>query len=204
MTKISKRQNITLVIRQLSKANLSVFGILDYSRVMKLSYRTAQRSVNRYLKMGILERLSKNLFCLKDKPINQFLIANRLYMPSYISFDTALSYYHIIPETIYNISSATSRKTRELTTSDLIFNYHTIKKNAFCGYRAVKYLDETVLIAEPEKALADYFYFVALKKYRIAYERIDLRKIDRKKLRYYAKLFGNKTLNQLIDKLYAQ
>ena len=58
----------------------------------------------------------KKLFKIKqglyetDNKINPFFLSNIIYGPSYISFQTALAYYGIIPERVYVITSATSNK----------------------------------------------------------------------------------------------
>ena len=141
---------------------------------------------------------------LADYPANHYLIANRLYEPSYISFDAALSFYGIIPETIYAVTSATTKATREFKADNIRFVYHKLKKEAYAGYKAIKHLDNTILMAEPEKALADYLYFVALKKRGLHYERLDLKKIKKTDLLSYVKLFKRPEMIKLVEKIYAE
>ena len=123
--------------------------------------------------------------------------------PSYISFDTALSFHGIIPETIYTITSATTKATREFKINNMYFTYCKIKKSVYTGYRPIKYLNEIVLIAEPEKALADYFYFIELKKRQLNYERLNLKNIRKNKLISFAKLFNRPRMLNLINQIYA-
>ncbi|MFV1917567.1 MAG: hypothetical protein ACC618_03765, partial [Patescibacteria group bacterium] len=59
---------------------------------------------------------------------------------------------------------------------------------------------EDYLIADPEKALIDYLYFVALGK-KALNDRISIVNLDQKKLAEYAKLFENKGLNKLVEEL---
>src|SRR5581483_9547970 len=116
---------------------------------------------------------------------------------SYISFEYALAFYHILPEMVYAVTSATSKATRTFTVADKIFAYLTIKKKAFTGYVPAQREGRTVLIADPEKAVADYFYFVALGKKEIN-ERLNLSALDKKKITEYAKLFQRPKLEQLL------
>ncbi|MGB9613657.1 MAG: hypothetical protein ACPL4K_05760 [Candidatus Margulisiibacteriota bacterium] len=63
----------------------------------------------------------------------------------------------MIPEAVYGFTSATTKTTRKFWVENQSITYHKIKKSAFTGYRLLKIADESVLFAEKEKALADYF-----------------------------------------------
>ena len=58
----------------------------------------------------------------------------------------------------------------------------------------------TVLIAEPEKALTDYLYFVDLKR-KTLNERLNIRKLKKKTVIEYARLFGRKSLMKLVKEV---
>ena len=62
---------------------------------------------------------------------------------------------------------------------------------------------QEAFIAEPEKALADYLYFVAIGQ-KVLNERLELKEINKKKLIKYAKLFGRRGLLKLINQIYAK
>ena len=129
------------------------------------------------------------------------LIANNVYHPSYVSFEYALMFYNIIPETVYAITSATSKTSREFIVNKLSYSYYRIKKEAFTGYAKKDFNGQIVLVAEPEKALADYLYFVAIGRKSLN-ERLDLKEINKGKLIKYAKLFKRKNLLKLINQIY--
>ncbi|MBI1882857.1 MAG: hypothetical protein HYS08_01435 [Chlamydiae bacterium] len=120
-------------------------------------------------------------------------IANRLYSPSYISFEYALSRYHIIPESVYTVTSATTRLTREFIVSNKSFTYSHIQKRIYRGYKIELMGGLSILIAEPEKALVDYLYFVDL-KLKTLNERLDVRKLKKKAVIEYANLFDRRGL----------
>jgi predicted transcriptional regulator of viral defense system len=136
---------------------------------------------------------------LAKKPPDIF-IANKLYQPSYLSFEYALSYYHIIPEVVYTVTSATVKPTREFEVLGHLFSYSKIQSKAFRGYVPKKIDNYTVLLAVPEKALADCLYFVVLKKTSLN-ERMDVSGLNRKLFLKYVKLFGNKKLVLLARKI---
>lgn len=195
--------NPLLVQEKLREKKLISFTLIEFRRLFGISEIAAKKFTERYVKKGFFIRLKKGLFTIKANPPSPYVIANRLYEPSYISFDAALSFHGIIPETIYVMTSATPKATRRFQAVQNIFMYHKIKRNAYTGYKLVEYLGEHILIAEPEKALADYLYFVDLEKRQLAYERIDLKKIKRAKLIFYARLFGRPKMIKIIERLYA-
>ena len=190
--------------RKLKEKNLIIFTPLDIRRLFGTSRVAVTFLLHRYAKKGLILRLKRGLYSLAEMPPNNYLVANHLYEPSYVSLDTALSYYGIIPETIYSITSATTKAARRFVAGGIEYSYQKIGKEFFTGYRAVKYQGETVLLAEPEKALADYLYFVGLKKRDLSYERLNLGKVQKSKLTAYVKLFKRPKMNNLIKNIYAQ
>ncbi|MBI4353659.1 MAG: hypothetical protein HY595_00335 [Candidatus Omnitrophica bacterium] len=156
--------------------------------------------VHRYAKRGVLVKLRNGLYSLADHPPSELAVANRLYEPSYLSFEWALSYYHLIPETTYVITSATSRPTRVLTALDKTFEYHRVKASAFTGYEPVKVGGETVLIATPEKALVDSVYFSDLRR-RLLNDRLDLRAVNWRRVEACARLFERPSLHERLRRL---
>lgn len=195
------------VQKKLKEKGLLIFRLWDLVRLFGVSKAAVESFVYRNVKRGLLLRLKKSpeggLYVVMDNLPNQYLIANRIYEPSYISFDTALSFHGIIPESIYSITSATTKATREFEIMKIVYNYLLIKKEVYTGYRPIRYRNSVILMADAEKALADYLYFVDLKKRGLHYERIDLKKIKRNKLIKYIKLFERPRMLELMEQIYA-
>ncbi|NYJ28684.1 hypothetical protein [Allomuricauda sp. ARW1Y1] len=86
-----------------------------------------------------------------------FLIANHLRGPSYVSLEAALFYWNLIPERIYEISSATIKTSKTYKTPVGRFSYHQLKPPYYSyGIKSIAYSPkQTALIASPEKALCD-------------------------------------------------
>ncbi len=191
-----KALNTLSVLEKLK--DIKIFTSLDFQRIFEINYEAAKKAIFRYKKAGVLTKARRGLYFLTNKPPHEFEIANKLYQPSYISFETALSFYGIIPETIYEVISATSRISRQFIVDNLKFSYRKIKKECFFGYRPQKIQGRIILIAEPEKALADLLYLAALKRESFNYERVNLRKIKKRKLMKYTQAFKNKKLLELV------
>jgi predicted transcriptional regulator of viral defense system len=189
------------VEKVLKSKGLFIFTPLDFQRLFGVSRSACRQFLTRHSKKDFITKLRAGLYSLADNPPSEYLIANKLYQPSYISLECALSYYGIIPEAIYTITSVTPKATRKFEAQDLLYTYRKIKREAFCGYHPQKIRGETILIAEPEKALVDYLYFIDREKEE-PNERLYLKKLSKKKILSYIKLFKRKSLNKLIKKIY--
>ncbi len=189
-----------LVREELLQRNVPIFTSLQFERVFRTSPLQTKYFLERQAEEGFLLRLKKGLYTLKtDKPAEEE-IANALYKPSYISFEYALAYYNIIPEMVYEVTSATTKPTRMFETDTLAFGYYTIKTEAYTGYSLIKKAGKEFLMAEPEKALVDYLYFVSLGKKQLN-ERLLTKELNKTKLLYYASLFDRKSLIDLVEKI---
>jgi hypothetical protein len=86
-----------------------------------------------------------------------FLLANHLYGPSYISLETALSYWRLIPEQAFEIASMTIDRSKKYKTSVGRFTYTHLPLPYYSfGIKQVKLAENQVaLVASPEKAICD-------------------------------------------------
>jgi len=191
------------VQRKLKHLGLGVFTPREFQGIFNVPKKTALTFISRNVKSGLFLKLRNNYYQLQDNYVSAYTIANKIYQPSYVSLETALSYYGIIPETIYAVTSITTKSTKEFETPKTVFIYRKIKLRGFTGYRATRLEGVVVLFAEAEKALADYLYFVDLKKIALN-DRLELRNINRTKLVKYVKLFNRSSLLKLVDHIYAE
>ncbi|MFH1259498.1 MAG: type IV toxin-antitoxin system AbiEi family antitoxin domain-containing protein [Elusimicrobiota bacterium] len=85
--------------QKLSK--LKCFTPIDIKRFSGLSETAVNKIIWRYTQKGIFVRLRNGLYIFENLSLPPLWhIANKVYQPSYISFETALSYYGIIPESV--------------------------------------------------------------------------------------------------------
>ena len=81
-------------------------------------------------KAGEIIRLKRNLFVVNPQetgqPLSSGLIANHLLSPSYVSMQTALRYYGLIPEAVYTVQSMTFKASKEYNTPIGNFCYYHI------------------------------------------------------------------------------
>lgn len=200
---MAKKLNPVKIQQILIRKQLKIFRPLDFQRIFDVSYEAARKFILRYIKKGLIIKLKKGLYSLETYLPSEFEIANRVCSPSYVSLEYALMYYNIIPDTVYTVTSVTTKSTREFVINNVSYSYNKIKKNAFTGYLRKSMDGNIILIAEPERALVDYLYFVDLGQKAI-YDRIDVSSLSKSKLVKYAKLFKRKSLVKLVNKIYDQ
>ncbi|MBI2410645.1 MAG: hypothetical protein HYV32_01985 [Candidatus Kerfeldbacteria bacterium] len=190
------------VEEKLKTLGLLVFTPQQFKNIFGVTKETASVFISHNISVGgIFIKLRNGFYTVKDAYVSHFFIANKLYEPSYISMATALSHYGIIPEVVYTITSITIKISREFNTPKGVFLYQHIKKEAFTGY-SLQHIDNTkVLIAAPEKALADYLYFVDLKRVSLN-DRLELKNIKKSVLLEFVKLFERPSMLQLVDHIY--
>ena len=178
-------------------------GIFTPHELQRILHTTESRTkcfLEEYTRGGLFLRLKKGLYMLGTDPLPEEEIANRLYRPSYLSFEYAMATYSLLPEMPYSVTSATTKPTRTFAMGEKTFSYFTINREAFAGYLPVKRAGRTVLMAEPEKALVDYLYFVSLGK-KPKNDRLNLASLDRQKVLHYASLYQRTGLDQLLKNI---
>ena len=196
----SKIMRQVAIEEELVQRDVFIFTPRVFQRIFNISSLKTKYILESYTKGGLLIRLKKGLYGLKSHLPKDEEIANVLYKPSYISFEYVLARYGIIPESVYTITSATTKTTREFTVKDKAFSYFKIKKQAFTGYALIKERGYSALIAEPEKALVDFFYFISLGK-KLWNDRLNTSKLSKEKIMKYAKLYQRPGLIKLLEKI---
>jgi len=122
--------------------------------------RDVRRQLSRWSKTGRLYQLRRGLYTLappfqKVKP-HPFVLANRMARGSYISCQSALAHYGLIPEYVPVIVSVTTARPGRWETPLGIFEFHHIKTDWLRGYRLIELGGgQKASVASPEKALLD-------------------------------------------------
>ena len=122
-----------------------------------------QRQLSRWTKSGRLYQIRRGLYALappfqRNKP-HPFVIANRLVPGSYITCQSALGYYGLIPEYVPMTTSVSSARPGHWETPLGTFQFRHIKAELLRGYRLTELsVGQRAFIATPEKALLDLIY----------------------------------------------
>lgn len=137
--------------------------------------------VNRLLESGVLIKIERNKYGFKKYSCSEFVLANFIYEPSYVSFESALNFYGILSQFPYEITSATLGQTRSKKFNGKEYGYYHLKKSLFWGYVKV----DNYLIADKEKALADQLYLASKGIKKIHFEEYNLSLINKLKFKSY-------------------
>jgi hypothetical protein len=110
---------------------------------------------------GIIIRVKRNLYVVSPKVHHQIisteLVANHLYRPSYVSLESALAYYGLIPERVYAMRSVCLTLYKQYNTPLGYFEYVKVPEKYYPIGVSEEIIDNAYafLIASPEKALCD-------------------------------------------------
>lgn len=199
--------NYNKFLTVIRKSRHYIFSLNDVFKYFpKSTNKTIQNQLQSWTNKGLLLRLKNGVYKIQfpegGPDLPDLYIANKIYEPSYVSLETALSFYSIIPEVAAQVISVTTRQTKLFRNKIGSFKYVSCKNDAYLGYKIINYENFKVYIAEQEKAVVDFIYFKL--KYGesidIAIERFDkkrMKKLSWKKIFDYARKYNNKTLKVL-------
>jgi predicted transcriptional regulator of viral defense system len=119
--------------------------------------------LSRWVKSGRLIQLAKGLYTLAEpyrkRTPHPFVLANAMKKASYVSLQSALGYFGMIPEHVPTVTSATTQRPARVETPLGRFLFRHIKKSWFRGYQRVDLgSGQKAFVATPEKALLDLVY----------------------------------------------
>jgi predicted transcriptional regulator of viral defense system len=182
----------------LQSLGLPLFTLADFGKLFNIeNQQTLYKKIARLEEKRIIQKLQKGKYRFLFQPTSDFCVANFLYQPSYISLESALSFYGIITGFPYQITSITTNKTHVINIGQQEFRYSHISNSLYWGYEK----QEDFLLAQREKALLDYIYLGTKGLRNLVFDEMDLTTLDHKKLASYAKQFDNKQITNIISTL---
>lgn len=125
-------------------------------------YANPNARIAQLARKGVIRRVKRGWYvrgeAYRKRPWSRHYLANVLYTPSYVSLESALAHYGLIPERVESLTSVTTSAPRSFDTFLGRFTYRHIPGDAFRegldlagGQRG----QPSFFIATPEKALAD-------------------------------------------------
>ena len=147
------------------KLKIEVFTDKDLKALSLCSNNVALLSMlSRALRAKKIHKIKRGVYMfsenLRQSPVSKLNVANKIYFPSYISLESALSYHGLIPEGVYVTTSACQqRKKKNFKTPLGDFSYDYIPcVPFFIGVESIQMGPAAVLVANPIKALFDWLY----------------------------------------------
>lgn len=166
----------TKAIQILHQKRINLFNVSDAKKIFGIKKEnTLYKFLQRLEKEKVIERIAKGKYHFLFREINDFELANFLINPSYISLESALSFYGILSQFPYTITSLTPLKSRKIILKGKEYEFLHLDKKYFFGFQKLNHF----LIALPEKALLDELYFVSKKLRKIHFEDLNLAEIKK-------------------------
>lgn len=131
--------NFRTIIKEYAETPISRHLILE----LLSEYQRPNDKISELLKSKELISIRRGLYITgpkMDLPSPEtFLIANHLRGPSYVSLESALSYWNMIPERAYEISSVTIKTSKKYKNQVRRFSYQQLKTPYYSyGIRSIE------------------------------------------------------------------
>ena len=195
----SNRIKLNILFNQFRRA-IHVFSCFSLNDIHKhFPYFDNKRLVE-WQKKGYIKKVRNGYYIwedFQDEIINCWSISHKCYKPSYISLQSALSFYSFNPEGVFSITAISTAKTFSFEHADLKFDYRHVKDQLFWGYEVIKSPNGMpYCIATPEKAILDTLYlnesissYADFDEMRFNKDEIN-KKINKNTFQQYSLLFG--------------
>ncbi len=125
-----------------------------------------RRQLDRWVKSSQVIQLRRGVYALGSPYASvqphPFAVAGALRKASYVSLQSALSHYGMIPEYVPAVTCVTTNRPEEFDTPLGRFLFRHVATVRFFGFREIEVSpDQHALIATPAKALVDLLYLTA-------------------------------------------
>ncbi|MEX2589846.1 MAG: hypothetical protein WD334_06550 [Chitinophagales bacterium] len=186
---------------------MQTFPVFSIKDIEKQFPGFDRRRLVEWQEKGYLTKIRRGFYYLSVKRKDQDLLyfaANKIYSPSYISLESGLAFYGLIPEAVFSTISASTRNTASFDTPVGHFKYRHIKPTLFFGYKLIKTEGVALKIAEAEKVILDYLYLNKVNSFdemeALRWNKAQIIEvIDFQKLNQYLKVFDSLVLNKRIN-----
>ncbi|MBI2340472.1 MAG: type IV toxin-antitoxin system AbiEi family antitoxin domain-containing protein [Deltaproteobacteria bacterium] len=178
----------------LLRSSKTVFSFKDISLLWRTAETNATRvRVNYYVRRGELLPLRRGLYA-RDKNYNRLELAAKIFIPSYVSFETVLGMAGIAFQ-FYGQITVASYLTREVTVEDQTYAFNKIKPLVLTNPAGVENKDHCSM-ATKERAFLDTIYL------HKDYHFDNLRPLDWDKVFELLPAYGNKRMEKKVKMFY--
>jgi predicted transcriptional regulator of viral defense system len=193
------------------KERMYPMGCFNINQVLLWEKDFDRNNLTRWCRRGLLVKLRNQYYAFPEyRQVPDFsrYVANRIYVPSYISLHSALSFYGMIPEEVVQLTSVTTLKTARFENDFGTFHYQNVKTPFYFGFE-IKTMQSGrgLLFATPEKALLDLLYLNPYYKTEQDMEELRLdedymqNELNIERLNGYLSKIESKTLEQKVKRL---
>lgn len=145
------------------KEKLQKYVVFSFSDIRLFDRGFRRRQLNEWQGQGYIRKIRRGFYMFSDVKLNDelfFTLSNKIYQHSYVSLESALSFYGLIPEGVFTVTAVSTKNTAVFNTGAGNFTYRHIKPSLLMGYEIkVSTKGGKYKIASPEKTVLDYLYF---------------------------------------------
>ena len=185
--------------RKLKQYSKKYFTFSDLEKILEQKRSTLKVTISRLVKKEVLLPIRKGIYILPENWSQIEAIISQIYLPSYLSFDSALARYGILNQIPYVFSYASPNLSKSFPLGQYRIEIRKIKKILFFGYT----LQKDLFIALPEKALLDQLYLISFGKAKLDFDELNLKELSKTKFLAWSKKFPLRT-QKLAQKLSTQ
>jgi predicted transcriptional regulator of viral defense system len=191
-TTSNKQTQMNSLIAKLYQSNKTILTTKDLALVWEENNQIKLKDkISYYVRQGALIRLTRGIFA-KDKNFNSKELATSLYIPSYISFETALREAGVIFQH-YDTIFVVAKWPKTMTVDKYTITFRKLKDTILFNSTGIESKDN-YSIATPERAFLDMIYLFP------NYYFDNLKSIDWEKCDELVKIYNNKSLIKRLNK----
>jgi predicted transcriptional regulator of viral defense system len=173
------------LLKTLKTLNKPFYTVADLEKITGLGRDSLYVALKRWVDGGVLERVSQGIYIPMGENLSSEKIAAQLYLPNYLSFESALARHGILNMIPYTLSFATTRRTRKFILRRQGVEFRQISSGLFFGFE----MKNGIYIAVPEKAFLDQVYFACKGKASLDLDEMNLKNLSAKQIKDYSKRF---------------
>jgi len=150
----------TIAIQAREAIPSDYFSEFELARILEGTPNRRYGLVKRALANGDLIQLRRGIYSLgkhfQRAPLHHFELAQRIYVSSYVSLESALAFHSWIPEGVYTTTSICMKRSASFDTPVGSFSYTRIPEFNFIGVERLTHARSIFLVSSPTKAITDY------------------------------------------------
>ena len=162
------------LLKTLKTLTKPFYTIADLEKITGLGRSSLYVALKRWVDGGVLERVSQGIYIPMGEKLSVEKIAAQLYLPNYLSFESALGRHGILNMIPYTLTFATTRKTKKFILREQGVEFRQISSDLFFGFE----MKDGIHIATPEKAFLDQIYFICRGKASLDLDELNLRNLS--------------------------
>jgi len=190
------------LLRVMRDLNKPLFTIADLEKMTRLSRQSLYVALKRWVDKEILERVAPGMYSPMMSNLSVERAAAQIYIPNYLSFESALARHGTLNLIPHSLTFATTRKTKRYTLRNQDVEFRQISPLLFFGFE----MKGGINIAVPEKAFLDQVYFFSKGRASLDFDELNLKNLSSGLLKEYGKRFPRHVQSRVVGilKKYAQ